>query len=101
MGRPLQASQAQCKEVLRLHKSGASLRAIAENTSLSLSTVRTIVGRQTGARTTRKRMERIMPDRLNEASWNARLRSRKALPRQINESLKTGDALTKEAKGLA
>jgi hypothetical protein len=42
-----------------------------------------------------------MPDRLNEASWNAKLRSRKALPRQINESLKTSDALTKEAKGLA
>jgi hypothetical protein len=100
VGRPLQASQAQCKEVVRLHKSGASLRAIADDTSLS--TVRTIVGRQTGAdRTTRKRMERIMPDRLKEASWNAKLRSRKALPRQINESLKAGEALTKEAKGLA
>src|SRR5664279_2423348 len=35
VGRPLQASQAQCKEVVRLHKSGASLRAIADDTSLS------------------------------------------------------------------
>jgi hypothetical protein len=43
VGRPLAASEAQCATVLKLHKAGTSLRAIAEETSLGLRTVRTIV----------------------------------------------------------
>jgi hypothetical protein len=47
-----------------------------------------------------RRLEHIAPDRAAEASWRARARVRKALPRQINEALKTGRELVKEAKGL-
>src|SRR5438270_1685042 len=45
IGRPLNASDAQCAEVLRLRKAGTSLQDIADDTSLSLRTVRTIIGR--------------------------------------------------------
>jgi hypothetical protein len=43
VGRPLQASEAQVSEVLKLRKRGASLRGIADETLLGLPTVRTIV----------------------------------------------------------
>jgi hypothetical protein len=79
-----------------------SLRAIAEETSLTLRTVRTIIGRAQGTdRTTMKHLARIDPDRARAASWKARKRTRDALPKQINESLKTGRELIKAAKGLA
>ena len=51
VGHPLAASEAQVTEVMKLRKRGASLRDIAEETSLSLSTVRTIIGNEN--RTTR------------------------------------------------
>ena len=48
LGRPLQASDAQVKEVLRLRKAGTSLRAIAAQTNLGFRTVRTIVEKMAG-----------------------------------------------------
>ena len=48
VGRPLAASDAQVTEVRKLHKRGMSLRGIADETSLSLATVRTIVGQKNG-----------------------------------------------------
>ncbi len=48
LGRPLLASDAQVKEVRKLRKAGRSLRAIAGQTKLGLSTVRTIVEKDTG-----------------------------------------------------
>src|SRR4051812_38715299 len=48
VGRPLAASKAQVNEVLFLRQTGSSLRAIADETGLSLRTVRTIVGRKAG-----------------------------------------------------
>jgi DNA-binding CsgD family transcriptional regulator len=45
VGRPLAASEAQQATVRRLRKAGKSLRWIAEETSLGLNTVRTIVGK--------------------------------------------------------
>jgi hypothetical protein len=102
VGRPLEASEAQCKEVRRLRKSGNSLRCIADKTSLSLNTVRTILGKEAGTdRATRKVLERVMPDRLAEASWKRKAKTRNALPKRINHSIRTGAALRKEAKGLA
>ena len=59
VGRPLAASEVQVAEVLRLHKAGGSLRGIADDTSLGLATVRTIVGQKNGTgRTTVKHLER-------------------------------------------
>jgi hypothetical protein len=64
VGRPLAASEAQEVQVRRLRKSGASLRAIVDETGLGLQTVRTIVGRDAlSDRTTMRRLERIDPDR--------------------------------------
>jgi hypothetical protein len=101
VGRPLAASEAQVAEVLKLHKAGGSLRGIAEDTSLGLATVRTIVAQRDGTdRTTVKHLQRIDPDRAAAARWRARKRTRDALPKRINETLAKGRELVKEAKGL-
>jgi transposase len=101
VGRPLEASETQCAQVLKLRKSGMSLRNIADETNLGLSTVRTIVEKgERRDRSTRKHLQRIDPDRAAAASWRARKRTRDALPDRINKTLKTGRDLLKEAKGL-
>jgi hypothetical protein len=104
IGRPLDASPAQCAQVLKLRngKGRKSLRGIAEETGLTLQTVRTILDKKDGTdRATTNRLKRIDPDRATEISWRARKRTIDALPRQINQTLKDGAALRKEAKGLA
>jgi hypothetical protein len=99
LGRPLDASDAQVAHVLKLRKAKTSLRAIAEETNLSLQTVRTIVGRdQRTDRTSLRRLVRVDPDRAAETTARARKRTRAALPRRINELLKQGDGLRKEAR---
>jgi DNA repair exonuclease SbcCD ATPase subunit len=101
IGRPLDASAAQCAQVLKLRKAGTSLREIAEETSLGLQTVRTIVGRGTQTdRASARRLQRIDPERAAANAHKARKRTRDALPKQINEVLDQGAALLKEAKGL-
>jgi hypothetical protein len=101
VGRPLAASDAQVEQVLKLHKSGTSLRGIAEETSLGLRTIRTIIDRPDGRdRTSRKHLERIKPDVAAERAWLAKIRMRKALPQQISAARKACDDLHKEAKGL-
>jgi hypothetical protein len=101
VGRPLAASEAQRAAVLKLRKAGKSLRVIAEETSLGLRTVCTIVDQGNGTdRTTVKHLARIDPDRKLEASWRARKRVRDSLPKRIGETLERGRALVKEAKGL-
>jgi hypothetical protein len=99
MGRRLDASDAQVAHVLRLRKTKTSLRAIAEETNLSLQTVRTIVDRdQRTDRTSLRRLARVDPDRAAELTARARKRTRAGLPRRINELLKQGDGLRKEAR---
>jgi len=101
--RPLQASDAQIKEVRKLRKRGSSLRVIAEQTSLGLSTVRTIVGKDAGTDRTSKRTNLLRKreiDRLRAAEYRVRKRGRDQLPKRITEILKRGDALIKAAKGL-
>jgi hypothetical protein len=101
VGRPLAASEAQVEQVRRLHKRGMSLRAIVDETSLSLRTVRTIVEQAEGCdRTTLRHLKRIDPDRRRLTAWRARKRTRDALPRRINETLAEGRELVKRAKGL-
>jgi hypothetical protein len=101
VGRPLLASDAQQEQVRKLRKRGMSLRAIAEETSLGLRTVCTIVDR--GARTDRttvKYLQRIDPNRAAVPRERSTARAIKALPRAINTTLKAGRELLKEAKGL-
>jgi hypothetical protein len=101
VGRPLAASDAQCATVLKLRKTGTSLRDIAAETSLGLWTVRTIIDKRAGTdRTSRKYFERITPDRKEVAAWQARKRTRDSLPKRINATLKEGRDLVREARGL-
>ena len=61
-----------------MHKAGKSLREIAEETSLGLRTVRTIIAKGNGTdRTTIKHLERIAPDRARERAWQAKAQQRK------------------------
>jgi hypothetical protein len=90
---------AQCATVRELHKRGMSLRGIADETSLPLWTVRTIVDKRNGTdRTTVKHLQRIDPDRKREAAWRARGRVRNALPKRIDATLARGRELVKAAK---
>ena len=99
VGRPLEASNAQCTDVLRQRKRGDSYQCIADETNLSLRTVRTIIEKRNGTdRTTRKYLERVKPEDM--ATWKARKRTRDALPRRVNALLKDKADLLKEAKGL-
>lgn len=101
VGRPLGASEEQRKAVLKHRDRGLSLRGIADAMTLRVHTVRTIVDQRAGVdRTTLRRLARIDPDRKEETLWKAHARVRKALPRQINETLERGRELVKAAKGL-
>ena len=99
VGRPLEASEAQQVDVLKRRKRGESLQHIADETSLGMQTVRTIIGKANGTdRTTGKHLARIKPEDM--AAWRARKRTRDALPRRLNAHLKDKAELLKEAKGL-
>jgi hypothetical protein len=126
VGRPLAASAAQVRQVLKLRNGGGlsgaevaeltsgldgteaakllSLREIAEETSLSLGTVRTIIGQsQRTDRTTRKYLARVEPQAIDRQRLARRKRQRRTgdeLPKRINSHLKAGAALVREAKGL-
>ena len=102
IGRPLDASNAQVKQVLMLRKARKlSLRGIADETNLSLATVRTIVGRQDHRdRTSRRRLESIDRDRVAENVELSRKRTRDALPKRIGQTLQQGAELLREAKGM-
>ena len=100
-GRPLAASDAQVAEVLALRTRGISLRAIADATSLSQRTIRTIVGRITGTdRTSIRRLERVDPMRAEMVSARVRNRSRDALPGRINATQAAIAELQRATKGL-
>ena len=88
VGRPLAASDAQVAAVLKLHKAGKSLRGIVDETSLSLQTVRTIVGRKNGTDRTTKGW--VREDRDREVSAWA-LEITEAIRRRTAEAGRDGD----------
>ena len=103
IGRPLNASDAQVKNVRRLRKAGNSLRAIVAETGLGLRTVRTIVEKDAGTGRISKRTNLLRKreiDRLRAADYRARERVRDGLPKRITETRKRGEELVKAAKGL-
>lgn len=97
VGRPLAASEAQVAQVRKLRKAGRSLRWIAEEMSLGLNTVRTIVGKVNGTdRTTRKHrehVERVEIDRAQAIRWKRQKRTGDALPRRAQRVVEEGRAL--------
>jgi hypothetical protein len=93
VGRPLAASDAQCVQVLKLHKAGHSLRAIVDETGLGFQTTRTIVAKQIGADRTTKRHRLALDPSLRRIA-----RAGNAMPGQVNRLLKAGRDLVKEAK---
>jgi hypothetical protein len=100
VGRPLAASEAQCLQVLKLHKGGASLRAIVDETNLGLRTIRTIIEQKRGAdRTTKKHRGRLdISGTLT--TWKRQKRAGQYLPKRAQAVIEKGEALIKEAKGL-
>lgn len=100
IGRPLAASDAQKARVLGLRKEGESLQSIADETNLSLRTVRTIVDKADGVdRTTLARLEKIAPEKIKEKLERANRKSRKYLPARINALIAEADSLKKKARG--
>jgi Helix-turn-helix domain of resolvase len=103
VGRPLNASDAQCARVIKLRKGGMSIRAVMDETNLGMQTVRTILGRESWTdRASKKRLERIDHKPVSDLAIRvkARKRVRDALPTRINKVLAEGADLIKEAKGL-
>src|SRR5262249_39586586 len=101
VGRPLAATDAQQQSVIRLRTAGKSLRAIAEQTRLGLTTVRTILDqRERRDRSSMKHLERIRQDTVEERTWQSHKRPRRALPDRIDAMRRQGDELRKEAKAL-
>jgi hypothetical protein len=102
IGRPLAASEAECIEVLELHKQGRSLRGIVEDLPrLGFQTVRTIVDKRGRRdRTSVKHLERIDPERARVKVWLGRKQRRDRLPKQIQQVQDASAKLVKEAKGL-
>jgi hypothetical protein len=119
VGRPLAASEAQIVQVLKLRDAGASLRGIAEEMSLGLNTVRTIVDKKRGARRVARRGQMLLrkmrangieveaaeidraPDARQKAiKFKRQKRSIRALPQQTQRVVEEGRALIKDAKGL-
>jgi uncharacterized coiled-coil protein SlyX len=101
LGRPLLASEAQQRDVRKLHKSGKSLRTIVTATGLTFRTVRTIVGRVEGTDRTTRRTNELRRLELNAsrmAAYRARKRTRDALPKRITEALARGKSLVKRAR---
>jgi hypothetical protein len=104
VGRPIAASEAQIREVRQRHRAGESLRNIAEEMTLGLQTVRTVISQKGGKdRTTRhhrQRLERIDIDQQQRRKWKRQRQIGNRLPSRVNALLKEGKALVKEAKGL-
>jgi transposase len=102
-GRPLAASETQVKAVVAMRRKGFSIRAIADETTLGVMTVRTIVGRENWTdRASKRRLEKIdyKPIRAELIAARSRKRTRDGLPRAIAETLKAGAELLKEARGI-
>jgi hypothetical protein len=102
VGRPLDASETQCQDVLKRRKAGQSLRTIADETNLGFQTVRTIIAKHSGTdRTSKRELERIELKRDVIRQYQARKQSLDALPRRVKHAIEAGEEFLKEARGLA
>jgi hypothetical protein len=99
VGRPLAASEVQQAAILKRHKAGKSLRWIAEELTLSLRTVRTVIDQHDGTDRThgKRRVNLGLEPKLKD--W--RVASRERMPKRLTEHFEKGRKLLREAKGLA
>jgi Helix-turn-helix domain of resolvase len=100
IGRPLQASEVQQARVRKLRKVGHTLREIANETNLSLQTIRTILGHKGGVGRTDKTKNKLRKIELNHHrmnSWRTRNRTGDA---QINAVIKDSKNLLKDGDNL-
>jgi hypothetical protein len=102
VGRPLAASDAQCRKVLKLAEAGKSLRAIMDEMNLGMQTVRTIIGRKDYSdRTTLKHLDKIDHKPIRDKLGRGDKRTRdQLLSKGIAETLAAGAELINEAKGI-
>lgn len=101
IGRPIAASDSQREIVLKLSGKGYSLRGVADETGLTLATIRTIISQRSGTdRTSMKHLERIDPERARRKTLETRSRMIRTLPKKIAALEKAGGELLKEFKGL-
>ena len=98
VGRPLEASEAQCAGRAPAPQARRVLQTIADETNLGMQTVRTIIGKANGPTARPASTRPLKPEDM--AAWRARKRTRDALPRRVNALLKDKAELLKEAKGL-
>lgn len=102
IGRRLQASEAQQVQVRKLRKAGHILRDIAQETNLSIQTVRTIIKRKESVdRPNKKRNDSLKNKTSCERtiSWRPGERTRDTLADQI-KVLQEGESLLKDGQDL-
>lgn len=124
VGRPLNASETQIKTVLEMRERGTSLRTIAEETGLSLNTVRTVVDKKRDAGRAARRHKMLLPrarasntsaigwepeefeiartpeDRQKAIKFKRQKRTIDALPKRAQTVVEKSRALITEANGL-
>ena len=88
-GRPLQASKEQIAKVNKLRRAGAPLCGIADESGLSLQTVRTILAQPTRKAGKRQHEQ----DRLRAAEYRARKRTKDKLVKDTKRLLDRGKAI--------
>jgi ribosomal protein L13E len=96
VGRPIAATEEQIADVKKRRARGRSLREIAEDTGLSLRTVRTIVEKEIGL--CRVHLERIAMDRNEIRRIKAKQQAAAAIPKRINSWLEEADEFVSEAR---
>jgi hypothetical protein len=99
VGRPLDASEAQCAQVFKLCEAGKSLPA----SSRRLASASTPSGRSSRSRAAGDRTSKVQRGRIEieqQATSKRQRRSIGALPRRINQVLEDSRELVKEVKGL-
>jgi hypothetical protein len=100
VGRPLRASEVQQAQVRKLRKVGHTLREIANETNLSLQTIRTILGQKGGVGGTDKTKNKLRKVELNHHrmnGWGSRNRTGDA---QINAAFRESKNLIKDGEKL-
>jgi hypothetical protein len=78
---------------------GASLRAIVDETSLGLQTVRTVISKGNGSDRTSKKHRARIENRQQVVRWKRQKRTGDALPKQAQRVVEEGRKLIKAAKG--
>ena len=88
------------KQVNKLRKKGRSIRGIALDTGLSLSTVRTIINKEPEAARKQKAKRKQEMDRLRAAEYRARVKQLKMLQKQTPAIHADLQDVIKAGKGL-